>query len=96
MRILLAWILQIRASYSTQPESLWSAPPMTHTTHEIDLPYKEIAAELSNPDTPIIRKDKAPEPEKESKRAAAARIEAQLQEADSAILAAMGLTEDDL
>jgi hypothetical protein len=96
MRILLAWILQLRASYSSQPESLWSAPPMTHTTHDIDLPYKEIAAELSNPNTPIIRNDKAPEPEKESKRAAAARIEAQLQEADSAILAAMGLTEDDL
>ena len=96
MRVLLAWILQLRASYTAQPDSLWSAPPMTHTSHEIDLPYKEIAGELANPDAPIIRKDKAPEPEKESKRVAAERMEARLQEADAAILAAMGLTEDDL
>ncbi len=96
MRMLLAWILQLRASYTAQPESLWTAPPMSHTIHEIDLPYKEIAAELANPDAPIIRKDKAPEPEKESKRAAAERMEARLHEADAAILAAMGLSEDDL
>ncbi len=96
MRMLLAWILQLRASYTAQPESLWSAAPMSHTIQEIDLPYKEIAAELANPDAPIIRKDKAPEPEKESKRAAAERMEARLNEADAAILAAMGLTEDDL
>ena len=98
MRVLLAWILQIRSSMQSQTDTLWVAPPIHLTLPEIDLPYKEIAAELANPQSVIVRpspstsqpKDEA----KESKKAAAARIEAKMAEADAAILAAMGISDD--
>jgi hypothetical protein len=96
MRMLLAWILQLRASWTPQPESLWEAPAIQLTAAEVDLPYKEIAAELSDPNAPIIRNDKAPEPEEDTKQARAARLEAKMAEADAAILRAMGITEDDM
>ncbi len=100
MRVLLAWILQIRSSMQPQTEALWVAPPIHLTLSEIDLPYKEIAAELANPQSVITKptpttnqpKDEA----KESKKAAAARIEAKMAEADAAILAAMGIADDDV
>jgi hypothetical protein len=96
MRVLLAWILQLRASYVEQLDSLWAAPAISQTLAEIDLPYKEIAAELADPSAPIIRTEKAPKPEEDSKAAVRARAEAKMAEADSAVLAMMGLTEDDV
>lgn len=96
MRVLLAWILQIRASYQTQPDSLWSVDGIQQTLQEIDLPYKELAAELADPNAAVIRNDRAPDPEEDSKKAKASKMESRMQEADAAVLAAMGLTEDDL
>jgi hypothetical protein len=96
MRVLLAWILQLRASWLPQPESLWAAPPIQQTLHEIDLPYKEIAAELADPNAPVIRHDKAPPVEEETKKTTLSRMEAKMAEADAKIMAMMGLTEDDI
>jgi hypothetical protein len=98
MRVLLAWILQIRATYEVQQgDALWTAPPLRLTVAEIDLPYKEVAAELSDPQAQVIRREKAPSPkqlEKDDKKAAAARMEARMAEADAKILAAMGISDD--
>lgn len=98
MRVLLAWILQIRATYEVQQgDALWIAPPLRLTVAEIDLPYKEVAAELSDPQAQVIRHEQAPTPKqlaKDEKKAAAARMEAKMAEADAKILAAMGITDD--
>ena len=97
MRVLLAWILQIRASLQRDhPQDLWTSPPLQLAIHEIDLPYKEIAAELANPDNVIQRAPPTPaQMVADEKKAAAARMEAKMAEADAAVLAAMGLTGDD-
>ncbi len=98
MRVLLAWNLQIRASYLPQPESLWSAPPLQLTGPSIDLPYKEIAAELADPDAAVVQQQKAPttrQLERDAKAASLSRMESKMAEADAAVLAAMGLSEDD-
>lgn len=96
MRVLLAWILQIRATYEVQQGgALWTAPPLRLTMKEIDLPYKEVAAELSDPQAQVVRHEQAPKQSvKDDKKAAAARIEARMAEADAKILAAMGITDD--
>ena len=96
MRVLLAWILQIHATYQTQPDSLWTVDGIQQTLQEIDLPYKELAAELADPNAAVIRNDRAPDSEGDSKKATVAKVESRMQEADAAVLAAMGLTEDDL
>jgi hypothetical protein len=98
MRILLAWIIQIRAAFQPQPEGLWAAESIRLTVHEIDLPYKEIAAELADPDSAIIQHDKAPTSktlETDIKKALASRAEAKMAEADAKIMAMMGLSEND-
>lgn len=98
MRMLLAWTLQIRASFLPQQESLWAADAVHQTLAVIDLPYKEIAAELADPDAPIMR-PAATTPTmtaKEEKRAAAERAEAKMAEADALIMASLGLNADDL
>lgn len=98
MRVLLAWILQIRASFLPQQESLWAADAVHQTLAVIDLPYKEIAAELADPDAPIMRptQNTPAMTAKEEKRAAAAAAEAKMAEADALIMASLGLNEDDL
>jgi hypothetical protein len=95
MRMLLAWILQIRATYVAEPNGLWTAEAMTQTLAEIDLPYKEVAAELANPQDQVIQHGRAPDPETESKKAKQARLAARMAESEAAVLAAMGLTEED-
>ncbi len=97
MRVLLAWILQIRASYLPQQDSLWSAPATQQHAAVIDLPYKEIAAELADPSRAVIQHEKAPTPamtEKDEKKAHAARMESKLLEADAQIMKMMGLEDD--
>ena len=96
MRILLAWTLQIRSSMTTQPDSIWSAASLTQTVEEIDLPYKEIAAELADPNS-VLQQKPAPqtkggiaEPTPKS------RSESKMAEADAAIMAALGLSANDL
>lgn len=94
MRLLLAWNLQIRAALAPQPPEIWTANPLQQTLDVIDLPYKEIAAELADPNTAILRdpEDKSNKTKEVSQKS---RSEAKLAEADAAILAALGLTEED-
>jgi hypothetical protein len=99
MRILLAWIIQIRAAFQQQSEGLWAAESIRLTVHDIDLPYKEIAAELADPDAAIIQHEKAPTAktlETDTKKAVVARAEAKMAEADAKIMAMIGLGEDDV
>jgi hypothetical protein len=95
MRMLLAWILQIRATYVAESPGLWAADAFQQSLAEIDLPYKEVAAELANPQDQVIQHDRAPDPETESKKAKQARIAARMAESEAAVMAAMGLTEED-
>lgn len=97
MRVLLAWILQIRATFQPQSETLWSAESMRIDMTAVDAPYKEIAVELSDPANAITpRTEKAPKPEVEGKKAALAKAEAKMMEADAKIMAMMGLADEDL
>lgn len=95
MRLLLAWILQVRATYVAETPGLWTAEAIQQTMAEIDLPYKEIAAELANPQDQVIQHDRAPNQFEDSKKAKQARVQSRVDAADAAVLAAMGLTEDD-
>jgi len=92
MRLLLAWILQLRASLTPQPESLWSVATVHQTPDEIDLPYKEVAAELVDPAAILQKEVKTKALDSTQK----SRSELKMAEADAAIAAAMGLTEDDV
>lgn len=96
MRMLLAWILQIRAALQRDhPTDMWVAPPLQIPVTEIDLPYKEIAAELQNPDAAVQRAPPTPaQMVADQKKEAAARMEAKMAEADAAVLAALGLGDD--
>lgn len=95
MRVLLAWILQVRATWVAEPANLWTADGLQQTTAEIDLPYKEIAAELADPQAAVVQNQKAPAPAVESKRQAKDKMEAKMADADAAIMAALGLTGDE-
>jgi hypothetical protein len=97
MRVLLAWIIQVRAAFQPHPDGLWAADSLRLTIHDVDLPYQEIAAELADPDASVIQHEKAPTAktlETDSKKAAAARAEAKMAEADAKIMAMMGLGDD--
>ena len=96
MRILLAWVLQVRAVLQPVPESLWVAPTLEITAAEIDLSYREVAAELSDPEAACrpATATAAAATEKDKKREAASRAEARMAEADAKIMALMGLTDD--
>lgn len=106
MRVLLAWILQIRAACLPQPASLWEAPALSLHYTEIDLPYKEIAAELAGPDSAIrapaggagtsTTTPKGPAKPVDEKKARLARAEAKMADADAKIMAMMGFSEDDI
>jgi hypothetical protein len=96
MRMLLAWILQLRAVLEEQPARLWVADPVNQTLAEVDQPYKEIAAEMANPNAAIVRPEKAVKPEEDSKKARQAKIEEKMSAADAAVMAALGLTEEDM
>ena len=84
MRILLAWILQVRASLAPQPPELWNAHPINVQESELDLPYKEIAAELANPNHAITKSPPTPKQTTISK----------MEQGDAAIMAVLGLTEE--
>jgi len=98
MRLMLGWMLQIRASLTPQAESIWMAPPLQQTLVEIDLPYKEIAAELADPNNVVMAPEERNRPppltEKEQKKLDAAKAEARLREADEKIMAFLGLSDD--
>ena len=92
MRLLLAWILQLRASLLPQQESLWTAPPVQQQLADIDLPYQEIAGELANPNMAILGPS-VENPKKEMSQKS--KSEAKMAEADAAVMAALGITDDD-
>jgi len=92
MRVLLAWVLQMRASLLPQPAELWVAAPIQQNLADIDLPYKEISAELADPNSVVIKESKTPVQKEQSQKS---RSEAKMAEADAAIMAALGLTEED-
>ena len=97
MRLLLAWILQLRASLLPQPADLWTAAPVHLQGSEIDLPYKEVAAELADPQTAIqVASTKKTEKAQKPKDATATRAEAKMAEADALIYAKLGLTDADI
>jgi hypothetical protein len=96
MRMLLAWILQMRAALeSSHPADIWTAPPLQLTAYEIDLPYKEIAAELQHPDAAVHRAaPKQAQTAADEKRATAERMDAKMAAADALIMASLGMDED--
>lgn len=97
MRVLLAWILQLRASLLPQPADLWTAAPVHLQGSEIDLPYKEVAAELADPQTVIqATATKKTEKAQKPKDATVTRAEAKMAEADALIYAKLGLSEADI
>jgi hypothetical protein len=96
MKMLLAWVQQIRASFQPQPESIWSAAAVTHTTADIDRPYQEIAAELADPESVIEHIGVARPTVADQKADAASKTEAKMAAADAQIMAALGLTEADM
>jgi len=95
MRILLAWTLQIRASMTPQPESIWAAAPLNQSVEVIDLPYKEIAAELADPDA-ILRQNQKKQKETQEEQTQKSKSESKMAEADAAVMAALGLSAEDL
>jgi len=98
MRVLLAWVLQIRAAIqpTPHPPSLWVAPPLSLRTADIDLPYRELAAEMSaDPAGAPAPAPAAPLSEKETKRQAAARLEERMAAADAKVMALIGLAGED-
>lgn len=96
MRVLLSWILQIRASCLPQADSLWSAAAMKLHTEDIDRGYQEIAVELSDPNAIVSSqttkdKDKPSKRKKEEKDDAARRSEEKLRESDAAVMKLLGI-----
>ena len=99
MRMLLAWNLQIRAALNNVAVS-WEAAPITVTAH-VDLPYKEIAVEMaSSPTQGCIVEETSPKAakkvDKDNKRLHQVKMESRLAEADAAVWAALGVSENDL
>ena len=79
------------------PNDLWTALPIDLTAAEVDLPYKEVAAELANPLTAIQKPAPSKKKEdEEGKKAVADRAINKMATADAAIYAALGLTEEDV
>ena len=94
MRVLLAWTLQLRASFSPALRD-WSLRPIHMTSESIDMPYREIATELANPQHAIHRTKVAGADaiatEKETRLANHRRIEEKMAAADAAVMSVMGL-----
>lgn len=92
MRMLLAWILQLRATWVAEPAGMWVADSVQQTAAEVDLPYKEIAAELADPQAVIhITPSPVVPTVTEAKQQTKERMESKIAEADAAIMAVFGL-----
>jgi hypothetical protein len=101
MRVLLAWILQIRASCVLQSESLWVANAIPLHTEDIDRGYQEIAVEMSDPNAIVLatqgkHTDKDKEKGKgklkqEEKNELQRRAEEKLRQSDAIIMKMMGM-----
>lgn len=92
MKLLLAWVLQIRAAAGKESHdsSIWIAKPFQLTLDEIDRPYREIQYELQHPDAIHYIHDE--DPKIPAALAKKQQEEARLAEADAKIMALMGIT----
>ena len=95
MRVLLAWVLQLRTCFAgTSVE--WSATPVDQRTEEIDLPYKEVAAELAGSDAgirPPQQLDTQSQSKSKSKSETQSKSEAKMAAADAALAAMLGIDD---
>jgi hypothetical protein len=102
MKLLLCWILQLRASMVPGTTS-WTASPIHIHPSEVDLPYKEIAAELADPDSVLRRNQhkgggsgngdgsEGGSEDKDDEKSRKARSEKKMAEADAIVLASYGM-----
>ena len=99
MRVLLAWILQVYSSWQPNgAEGLWDIPSVSQRIDNIDLPYKELAAELADPARAVVKEEVAPTARKiarEERDRQKMAMESKMAEADAAIMAVLGVTDDD-
>ena len=84
MRVLLVWVLQLRACFAGTATN-WTALPVHQRTEDIDLPYKEVAAELGGAATA------APGPT--SPKKTMSKSEAKMAASDAALLAMLGIED---
>jgi hypothetical protein len=91
MRILLAWILQIRTSFLSQDDSIWSAKEIKLTIEDIDRGYQEIAVELSDPNAVVVVQPTVKQTAKDVKNETIRKSEEKLKEADEAVMRLMGI-----
>ena len=96
LRIVLFWILQLRASILDREgqgtnNGLWSIKSVT--VSDIDLPYKEIAAEIAGGGTvqEVEPPKKAVKTEKTEKQAQQSKMEEKIKVADEQIMALLGI-----
>jgi len=87
LRIMLFWTMQIKSCFNSK--ETWSIKPVELSVAEIDLPYKEIANEISSPKQELVKyvvNEKVSE--KESKQN---KLAQQMKDADEQILALLGV-----
>lgn len=96
LKILAFWTFNLRASLSSKES--WSIQPVTLTTEEIDLPYKEIAAELagkqgpaSNTHAPTSNTQPKPRTPKDEKASKESKLSQKIKDADDTIMAMLGI-----
>jgi hypothetical protein len=94
LKILAFWTFNLRASLSSKES--WSIQPVTLTTEEIDLPYKEIAAELAgknslNQQVTQTQKQTQMQTPKDEKASKESKLSQKMKDADDTILAMLGI-----
>jgi hypothetical protein len=82
-------VLQLRTCFAGTAIE-WAATPVDQRTEEIDLPYKEVAAELAGSDAGI-RPPQQLEPQ--SKNNTLSKSEAKMAAADAALAAMLGIDD---
>jgi hypothetical protein len=94
LKILLFWIIQIKAAMvRSNDTTLWSIKSVHMTVEEIDLPYKEIAVEFSNQGTPVIQGPPVAKHIKSIKQdSGEAKIMEKINKGDSHIMALLGIS----
>jgi hypothetical protein len=91
LRIVLFWILQLRASIlDGEGQGLWSIKSVT--VSDVDLPYKEIAAEIAGGASVQQEVEKqSKKTEKTEKQAQQSKMEEKMKVADEQIMALLGI-----
>ncbi len=89
LKILLLWILQIRATMVIQPASLWTIQAVQDM--DIDLPYKEIIVEFSAAKAPEKKAEKKEKVEKIEPKSTA---EEKLKQGNAQVMALLGISDE--